>query len=173
MQKQSVWNGKNSADRIIIPVEIPENTEYWIYRIKLSNARIESEQTSLVSDVRQNVKSVQIAGFEVVKLSGIKSSLTRELLNSLSAPEKTKPFTNIYFIDSKAEAEKFQNFQKFKSDINNSIKNTHSRNGLIKFNKSQYVYLGLENDGYKDDIYVSLEVVALVENIRYFKIVER
>ena len=57
--------------------------------------------------------------------------------------------------------------------INNSIKNTHSRNGLIKFNKSQYVYLGLENEGYDDDIYVTLEVVALIESTKYFKLVKK
>ena len=68
---------------------------------------------------------------------------------------------------------KFQNGLTFDNDINYSIKNTHSRNGLIKFNENKFVYLGLENEGYSDNIYVTLEVVALTENTKYFKLVKK
>lgn len=173
MQKQSRWSSGKLGDRIIIPIEIPEDTKYWIYRVNLSNARIESNEEKLVNDVSFKLKTVKIVGIDVYETTKIESSLVREFLNSLNTPDKTKPFTNIYFIDSKNEAEKFQKFQEFESDINNSIKKTHSRNGMIKFNKSQYVYLGLENEGYSEDIYVKLEVVALIEKKSYFKLQER
>ncbi|MDY3352378.1 hypothetical protein PG357_10365 [Riemerella anatipestifer] len=172
MKGPKAWGLLKGADRIIIPIEIPEKTQYWIYRMNLSNARIVSGESKLVNDVDYSIKKWNIGGRNISDKIEVESSLTRELLNSISAPDKKEPFTNAYFIDSKSEAQKFQNFQEFKYDINNSIKNTHSRNGLIKFNKSQYVYLGLENEGYSDDIYVGLEVVALVENIKYYKLVE-
>ena len=95
------------------------------------------------------------------------------MFNNLSAPSKLKPYANVYFIYNKKEAENFQEHKKFKYDIDNSIKNTHSRNGLIKFNKNQFVYLGLEDAGYEDTIYVNLEVVAIVEVTKYYKVEEK
>ena len=88
----------------------------------------------------------------------------------VESPAKLKPYVNVYFIPNKEEAQKFFNDAYFEYDINNSIKNTHSRNGLIKFNQNQYVYLGLENDGFEDTIYVRLEVVAIRENLKYYKL---
>ncbi|MBD8017124.1 hypothetical protein [Kaistella pullorum] len=161
------------GDRIIIPVEIPENTKYWIYRLTLSNARAESGEGNLVNDVSYSVKKLSLAGKAVKENVEVESSLTRELLNTITAPTKEEPFTNAYFIDSQQQATNFQDSKEFKYDINNSIKNTHSRNGLIKFNKNQFVYLGLENEGYTDNIYVGLEVVALIENTKYYKLVEK
>ena len=173
MQGPKAWGFLKGADRIIIPIEIPVNTQYWLYRMNLTNARIASGDTKLVNDVDYSLKNWKIAGKNAVDKVSIESSLTRELLNSITAPNKQKPFTNAYFIDNKKDAQNFQDFKQFNSDINNSIKNTHSRNGLIKFNKSQYVYLGLENEGYDDDIYVTLEVVALIESTKYFKLVKK
>ena len=161
------------GDRIIIPVEIPENTKYWIYRLTLSNARAESGEGKLVNDVDYSVKKLSLGGKEIKESVEVESSLTRELLNSITAPTKEEPFTNAYFIDSKQQATNFQDGKEFKYDINNSIKNTHSRNGLIKFNKNQFVYLGLENEGYSDNIYVGLEVVALIEKTKYYKLIEK
>ena len=161
------------GDRIIIPVEIPENTKYWIYRLTLSNARVESGEGKLVNDVDYSVKKLSLGGKEIKESVEVESSLTRELLNSITAPTKEEPFTNAYFIDSKQQATNFQDGKEFKYDINNSIKNTHSRNGLIKFNKNQFVYLGLENEGYSDNIYVGLEVVALIEKTKYYKLIEK
>ncbi|AZB32124.1 hypothetical protein [Chryseobacterium balustinum] len=170
MKEPEAWGLLKGADRIIIPIEIPSNTKYWIYRINLTNARIESGEAKLVNDVDSQLKTFTILGADTKEETIVESSLTRELLNSLTAPTKEKPFTNVYFIDNKKDAQNFQDLKSFNYDINNSIKNTHSRNGLIKFNKSQYVYLALENDGFEDDIYVNLEVVALIENTRYFKL---
>ena len=165
------WMGfLKGGDKIIIPIEIPEKTQYWIYRMNLTNARIESKDSKLVEDVDFKIKTFKVLGKETKEDKTIESSLTRELLNSINAPSKEKPFTNAYFIDNKKDAQSFQDSKPFEYDINNSIKNTHSRNGLIKFNKSQFVYLGLENEGYDDDIYVTLEVVALIEDVKYFKL---
>ena len=168
-----LWLVNTGGDRIIIPVEIPKNTKYWIYRLTLSNARIKSGEGKLVNDVDYSVKKWSETDENDKEEVEIESSLTRELLNSIDAPTKEDPFTNAYFIDSKQQATNFQNGKEFKYDINNSIKNTHSRNGLIKFNKNQFVYLGLENDGFKDNMYVGLEVVALIENTRFYKLIEK
>ena len=158
--------------KIVIPVEIPKNTKYWIYRIILSNALIESgEQTQLVREVDQNIKKTSFFG-EVNIAYEIYGDV-KSLFNNLSAPSKLKPYANVYFIYNKKEAENFQEHKKFKYDIDNSIKNTHSRNGLIKYNKNQFVYLGLEDAGYEDTIYVNLEVVAIVEVTKYYKVEEK
>ena len=158
--------------RIVIPVEIPKNTKYWIYRIILSNALIESgEQTQLVKEVDENIKKTSFFG-EVNIAYEIYGDV-KNLFNNLSAPSKLKPYANVYFIYNKKEAENFQEHKKFKYDIDNSIKNTHSRNGLIKYNKNQFVYLGLEDAGYEDTIYVNLEVVAIVEVTKYYKVEEK
>jgi len=95
--------------------------------------------------------------------------LTASLVNSITKPNKEKPFTNIFFMDKEEDARNFDKSLAFNFDINNSIRNTHSRNGLIKFNDNKFVYLGLENTGYSDNIYVSLEVVSILEEVKYFK----
>lgn len=160
-----------NGDRIIIPVEIPQNTIYWIYRMQLTNAKIEGGYTKLIEDVDTKNKNWTIVdALNPINKEKLASSIAVQLLNRIDAPSKEKPFTNVYFISQEKEAKKFQNNLTFDSDINYSIKNTHSRNGLMKFNKNKFVYLGLENDGYSDNIYVTLEVVALTENTKYFKL---
>lgn len=162
------------GDRIIIPIEIPEKTLYWIYRINLTNARIESgEGEKLIDDVNYSVKKWRIIdAVSPIKKGEMVYDLTASLINSITKPSKEKPFTNIFFMDKEEDARKFDKSLDFNFDINNSIRNTHSRNGLIKFNENKFVYLGLENTGYADNIYVSLEVVSIIEDVKYFKIKE-
>ena len=164
----------DKGDRIIIPVEIPQKTIYWIYRMNLTNAKIEGGYTKLINEVdTENKGWTIIDALNPINKEKLASSVAVQLLNRIDAPSKEKPFTNAYFISNEKEAKKFQSGLTFDYDINNSIKNTHSRNGLIKFNKNKFVYLALENEGYSDNIYVNLEVVALTENTKYFKIVEK
>src|SRR5690554_409473 len=158
------------GDRIIIPVEIPEKTLYWIYRINLVNARIESGEKKLIDDVNYSVKKWRIIdAVSPIKKGEMVYDLTASLVNSITKPNKEKPFTNIFFMDKEEDARNFDKSLAFNFDINNSIRNTHSRNGLIKFNDNKFVYLGLENTGYSDNIYVSLEVVSILEEVKYFK----
>lgn len=163
------------GDKIIIPIEIPENTIYWIYRMQLTNARIASgENPKLISEVDSKTKTWSILGsINPLEKTEIVTNLSRELINKVYEPRKDKPFTNAYFISTEKEAKKFQDGLEFKYDINNSIKNTHSRNGLIKFNENKFVYIGLDNEGYSDNIYVTLEAVSLIEYTRYYKIVKK
>jgi hypothetical protein len=162
-----------NGDRIIIPVEIPQKTMHWIYRMHLTNARIESGYTKLIDDVdTKNKEWTVIDALNPINKAKLAASIAVQLYNGINEPSKEKPFTNVYFISSEKEAKKFQNGLSFDNDINYSIKNTHSRNGLIKFNENKFVYLGLENEGYSDNIYVTLEVVALTENTKYFKLVK-
>lgn len=170
MQVEGWFSGVKK--KIIIPVNIPPNTKHWVYRIVLSNARIESGETqSLVKEVSSKTKTIYMDGKE--KIVETESSFLRELIGGITAPSKQKPFLDIYFIDNEKDAKNFTENKEYSYDIKNSIKNTHSRNGLVEFNENKYVFLGLENLGYKDDIYVSLEVVALIENIRYYKVIEK
>lgn len=163
MESKSFWKFRG-ATKITIPIEIPQKTNYWIYRLILSNALIESkEDTELIKEVDLGLKDMSIG-------SVVAYDITKGILNRISAPTKLKPYVNVYFIPNEEEAQKFLNDEYFEYDINNSIKNTHSRNGLIKFNENQYVYLGLENDGFEDTIYVRLEVVAIRENVKYYKL---
>lgn len=168
------WFSSGVKKKIIIPVNIPPNTKHWVYRIILSNARIESGETqSLVKEVSSKTKIIYVDGKEKEKMIETESSFLRELIGGINAPSKQKPFLDIYFIDNEKDAKNFTENREYNYDIKNSIKNTHSRNGLVEFNENKYVFLGLENLGYKDDIYVSLEVVALIENIRYYKVIEK
>ncbi|MDO4781753.1 MAG: hypothetical protein Q4A09_00875 [Capnocytophaga felis] len=172
MQVEGWFSGVKK--KIIIPVNIPLNTKHWVYRIILSNARIESGETqSLVKEVSSKTKTIYVDGKEKEKIVETESSFLRELIGGINAPSKQKPFLDIYFIDNEKDAKNFTENKEYNYDIKNSIKNTHSRNGLVEFNENKYIFLGLENLGYKDDIYVSLEVVALIENIRYYKVIEK
>lgn len=172
MQVEGWFSGVKK--KIIIPVNIPPNTKHWVYRIVLSNARIESGETqSLVKEVSSKTKTIYMDGKEKEKIVETESSFLRELIGGITAPSKQKPFLDIYFIDNEKDAKNFTENKEYSYDIKNSIKNTHSRNGLVEFNENKYVFLGLENLGYKDDIYVSLEVVALIENTRYYKVIEK
>lgn len=163
-----------NGDRVIIPVEIPPNTINWIYRIRLENAKIASGYTPLIKEVEEENNGWTVLDLvNPINKEEFATKMATQILNKIDEPSKEKPFTNIYFINKEKEAKKFQSGLPFESDINYSIKNTHSRNGLMKFNQNKFVYLGLENDGFSDDIYVSLEVVALTENIKYFKVVKK
>lgn len=163
-----------NGDRIVIPIEIPQKTIYWIYRMHLTNAKIESGYTKLIENVdTENRDWTLVDAINPINKERLASNIAVQLLNKIDEPSKEKPFTNVFFISSEKEAKKFQNGLTFDNDINYSIKNTHSRNGLIKFNENKFVYLGLENEGYSDNIYVTLEVVALTENTKYFKLVKK
>lgn len=169
-----IFDSHKVKKNITIPIKIPENTKHWIYRLVLSNAVIESGETgNLIGEVNSKTKTIYVAGKETTRIHEEESSFLREMIGSINAPSKQKAFVDVYFIDNEDDARKFSEGKDFNYDINNSIKNTHSRNGLVEFNESKNVFLGLDNLGYKDDIYVSLEVVALIENIRYYKVVER
>lgn len=164
------------GDRIVIPVEIPKQTLYWFYKLNLTNAKIESRQAKLIDDVNKNKDEKQwkiVGAINAVTKANLVNTLATTLLDNIEKPSLEKPFTNVFFINKEADARKFIENLEFDYDINNSIKNTHSRNGLIKFNENKFVYLGLENEGYSDNIYVALEVVAITEETKYFKLIEK
>lgn len=110
-------------------------------------------------------------GYSIWSATITSSSLTRELLNRLIEPPKEEATCNVFFIDDKNEALKFQEHQEFKCNLDYSVKNTQSRNGLMKPNKRNFAYLGPESTRFTHTTYVWVEVIALLQDVYYYKIV--
>lgn len=168
----SSWDGFFGGEkRVTIPIELPKNTKEWIYRIRISE--VDNSQYSdgkLFKETSEGYSEKKLFGYTVWETKSNENSLTREILNNLTKPNKEEATCNVYFINSKTEAEKFSKNLEFTYDINNSIKNTQSRNGLIKANNKGFVYLGLKNTQFKSNTYIWIEVVALLENVNYYKL---
>ncbi|MBP6872600.1 MAG: PH domain-containing protein [Bacteroidales bacterium] len=160
----------SGESRVIIPVELPQNTVEWIYRIRISGNEEEKGGT-LVNEVSTIKQEFNIMGFNVWSATITSSSLTRELLNRLVEPAKEESTCNVFFIDDKNEALKFQEHQSFKYNLDYSIKNTQSRNGLMKPNKRNFVYLGLESTRFTHTTYVWVEAIALLQDTYFYKVV--
>lgn len=162
----------SEGDKIIVPIELPKNTDQWFYKLKIANTRA-ADSTKFVGDVSYSIKQEINKKGKMTEEKVIESNLLREVLNSINTPSKEVAYVNAYFINDKKEALNFQEEKPFKYDIDNSIKNTHSRTGLIKYTKNPNMYLGFENEKFPDNVYVFVEAVAVSFETKYYKLVER
>lgn len=170
ISKQITLSG---APRITIPIELPKGTQEFIYQVRISGEERETrEDGQLYDKLNTKYNEYKVMGVKVFESTSTGSSLTRELLNSIGFPKREKFSCNIYFFDKESDAKNFVDRSQngFKYDLKNSIKNSESRNGLIKYKGTGFVYLGLESTSTFSTTYAWVDVVATKMETRYVRI---
>lgn len=163
----------SGAPRITIPIELPKGTQEFIYQVRISGEERETrEDGQLYDKLNTKYNEYKVLGVKVFESTSTGSSLTRELLNAIGFPKREKFSCNIYFFDKESEAKNFVDRSQngFKYDMKNSIKNSESRNGLIKYKGTGFVYLGLESTSTFSTTYAWVDVVATKMETRYVRI---
>jgi len=163
----------SGASRITIPIELPKGTQEFVYQVRISGQERETaDDGQLYDKLTTKYNEYKVLGVKVFESSSTGSSLVRELLNSIGAPKREKFSCNIYFFDREGDAKNFVDSSPngFKYDMKNSIKNSESRNGLIKYKGTGFVYLGLESTSTFNVTYAWIDVVATKLETRYVRI---
>jgi hypothetical protein len=166
----------SGSPRITIPIELPKGTQEFIYQVRISGEERETHDDGQLYDkLNTKYKQYKLIGVTVFESTGTGSSLTRELLNSIGFPKREKFSGNIYFFDKEGDAKNFVDGSPngFKYDMKNSIKNSESRNGLIKYRGTGFVYLGLESTSTFNSTYAWVDVVAAKMETRYVRIAKK
>lgn len=166
----------SGAPRITVPIELPKGTQEFIYQVRISGEERESsEDGQLYDKLNSKYKEYKLFGVKIFESTSTGSSLTRELLNAIGAPKREKFSCNIYFFDAENDARNFveSSPKGFKYDMKNSIKNSESRNGVIKYKNKGFVYLGLESTSTFNTTYAWVDVVAAKLETRYARITKK
>lgn len=182
-KKQLTGFGEN---RVIIPVDLPENTKQWIYRLTLSY-RDKSTETSLHDDMNstwnkinktaaiatafKNPASGLIIGRPIIMQNqaykmlaiGQAVDLATLLYDKLNEVPKEEAYLNYYIIKGETNAKNFLDGKEFDYSLESSQKNIQSIEELEKKVTSGQIYIGLENMNIKEQVYAQLEVVATQE----------
>ena len=124
----------------------------------------EITEDNLYNEVSKNTKKIKVAGLELWSSETSGTSLTREILNSLTMPEQRDETVDMYFIDTQENLTKFLNGAEggFAPDLNYSSVGTPSKNGLIKNKNNGFYYLAIKGTSMKD-VKIWIDVLALYE----------
>ena len=160
----------SGESKIILPLELPKNSSQFLYELRISGENEESSSDGqLFSKLSTSVNEYKVLGKTLFEKSSSESSLTREILNTISLPKRERVSTNVYFFPDEKNARSFTDHNKkgFNYDTKNSLKNTESMNGIIKPQKDGFVYLGFESTSTWRDTYIWLDAVAIQIRKRY------
>lgn len=153
-------------DKTYLPIEVPEKTVEILYRLEVTDAdnTARSTEDNLYNEVSKNTKKIKVAGLELWSSETSGTSLTREILNSLTMPEQRDETVDMYFIDTQENLTKFLNGAEggFAPDLNYSSVGTPSKNGLIKNKNNGFYYLAIKGTSMKD-VKIWIDVLALYE----------
>jgi hypothetical protein len=140
----------DANNRSFLPIQLPPNTVKWFYSVSSNFARPQNETLDLLSDLSRYLDPT--------------NGILADIINSLDAPTGTADF-NVYFIKDNENLDIFNNKSgNFLYYPEGSRKNINS--GVVDVEVSTENpttwYLGIENPDSNDDIYVLIEVCALV-----------
>jgi hypothetical protein len=168
-------NSMLSYDKTYLPIEVPKKTIEILYRLEVTDAAITARSTddNLYNEVSKKSKTIKLAGKEIWSSESSSTSLTREILNSLTMPEQRDETVDMYFIDTEANLKKFlkgdldkflngSSEGEFEADLNYSSIGTPSKNGLIKNKNNGFYYLAVKGTSSKD-VKIWIDVLALYE----------
>jgi hypothetical protein len=160
------WSGES---KIIVPLELPKGTKQLLYEVRISGENKEIKNTkNLFSKVSTSVNKYKILGKTIFETNSTESSITRDLLNSISMPKREKISANIFFFPDDKNGRAFQDKNpKFDYDIKNSLKNTQSMNGIIKPQNNGFVYLGFEATSTWNETFIWIDAVAIQIQKKY------
>lgn len=146
---------KGGKNRIIIPVNLPENTKEWYY--VFSAAREEN-------DIKNTLSSFNLAS-QLTKFIKDDTSIQNAVSN-LSPPPGAN-ICDIYMINDEANAELFKVKEDYKSSLDGSRENFKS--GIVKVTGANKSYLGIRNPDNLYGIHIAMEIIAIVEKTEQVK----
>jgi len=140
---------KGGKNRVILPINLPENTQEWFYRYTASRNE---------EDITNTLKTFNLAG-ELTEYINSKNPL-KGAVNNLT----TTPGANIcdIYVLNETNAKLFKDKEDFEYDISASRENYKSGNVLVKNNNQELIYLGINNPDSLHGIHVAIEIVAIV-----------
>ncbi len=149
--------GLNGVSKLVIPINLPENTVSWYYAFSALDDKSESQKTDLIF----NLGSIILKAY-----TGNWVGVIPGILKTISPPPGTQT-CDVYHFPNYAEAEKFERtaiFKEYSYVVPSTQKGLSSGYGEIT--QSPYLkgtqYLGLANPTLAKGVLVSIEVVALV-----------
>ena len=143
---------KGGKNRIIVPVNLPDNTKEWYYVFSASREE---------KDINNTLSSFNFAS-QITKFLKEDESIQGAVSN-LSPP----PGANICVINDDANAELFKEKEEFSSSLDGSRENFKS--GIVKISSNEKGYLGIRNPDNLYGIHIAIEIIAVVEKIEQIK----
>ncbi|WP_340201402.1 hypothetical protein [Ascidiimonas sp. W6] len=145
---------KGGKNRIIFPVNLPENTIEWFYVFTASRNE---------ADIQNTLKTFDLAG-SLSKFIDQDRSLQNSVGN-LSAPPGAD-ICDIYLMDEK-NARIFINKKEFEYQLSASRENYKSGIVEVSKNSKRKLFLGINNPDNIYGIHVSFEIIAIVKERDY------
>ncbi|NER17655.1 hypothetical protein [Spongiivirga citrea] len=147
---------KGGKNRVLLPVNIPNNTKEWYYVFSASR---DEEQ------ITNTLKTFNLAG-ELSSFIEKKSSL-QQSVSSLNAPPGAN-ICDIYVVDE-SNALLFKDKDDFAYDLSSSRENYKSGIVTVKKKSRNAVFLALNNPDNLYGIHIAIEIIAIVEDIAFKK----
>ena len=146
---------KGGKNRIIIPVNLPENTQEWYYVFSASRDE---------NDIKNALSSFNLAS-QLTKFIKDDTSIQNAVSN-LNPPPGAN-ICDIYVINDEANAALFKEKEDYKSSLDGSRENFKS--GIVKVSDVNKSYLGIRNPDNLYGIHIAIEIVAIVEKTEQVK----
>lgn len=146
---------KGGKNRIIIPVNLPENTTEWYYVFSASREE---------NDIKNTLTSFNLAS-QLTKFIKDDTSIQNAVSN-LSPPPGAN-ICDIYVINDEANAELFKEKEDYQSSLDGSRENFKS--GIVKVSGASKNYLGIRNPDNLYGIHIAIEIIAIVEKTEQVK----
>lgn len=161
--------------RSIITVAVPPKTQALLYSLRISsNERTESSDGTFPERLQTSYSKHKVFGLTLYEREGGRgrNSLVNLILGDTRPPREENAYCNFYVFKSRSDAKRWQDGTaggaNFSYDVDQSQQGTQSCNGrLIPAKGQSNVYLGFENERFRYDTYIWLEVVSLSETTSY------
>lgn len=141
---------KGGKNRIVLPIQLPDNTKEWYYRFTASRNE---------EDIQKTLQTFSLAG-ELTSYIKSKNPLKNAVNNLVTPPGAD--ICDIYVFDEK-NAKLFKDKEDFDYELGASRENYKSGVVAVKNKISNAVYLGLRNTDNLYGIHVAIEVVAIID----------
>jgi len=161
--------------RSIISVPIPPATQALLYCLRISsNENTVSTDGTFPNRLQTSYSKHKVLGltlYESEQGRG-RNSLVNLILGDTRPPREEDAYCNFYVFNNRSDAKRWQDGTAdgthFNYDVEQSQLGTQSCNGKLTPGRGQNsIYLGFENERFRYDIYIWLEVVALSEVTSY------
>lgn len=140
---------KGGKNRIILPIQLPENTQEWYYRFTASRNE---------EDIHETLQTFSLAG-ELTTYIKSENPL-KNAVNSLTTPPGAD-ICDIYIFDEN-NAKLFKEKEDFDYEFGASRENYKSGIVVVKNKIENAIYIGLRNTDNLYGIHVAIEIVAIV-----------
>lgn len=142
---------KGGKNRVVIPVQLPENTQEWYYVFTASRTD---------EGVQNTLKTFNLAAALTTFID--KDKDLKSSVGSLAAPPGAD-ICDVYVLDE-ANARLFTEKEDFTYQMNASRENYKSGIVRVADTKNKTVYIGLQNADNLHGLHVAVEVVAIVKS---------